>query len=57
MKQSENIFREYIPIFNIPGTLFWNIPRNFIRNIFRIYWEYLEGMFHGYCTNTYLPTG
>ena len=23
-----------IPIFNIPGTLFWNIPRNFIGNFF-----------------------
>ena len=32
MEQSENI-----PIFNIPGTLFQNIPRNFIGNFFRIY--------------------
>ena len=23
-----------IPIFNIPGTLFWNIQRNFIGNFF-----------------------
>ena len=32
-----------IPIFNIPGTLFWNIRQNFIGNFFRIYWEYLKG--------------
>ena len=50
MEQSGNI-----PVFNIPGTLFRNIARNFIRNFFRIYWEYLKGMFHEYSTNIYLP--
>ena len=29
MEQSGNI-----PVFNIPGTLFWNIPLNFIGNFF-----------------------
>ena len=52
MEQSENI-----PIFNIPGTLFQNIPRNLIGNFFRIYWEYLMGMFREYSTNIYLPGG
>ena len=46
-----------IPIFNIPGTLFQNIPRKFIRNFFRIHWEYIIGMFHEYSTNIYLPGG
>ena len=40
---------------NIPGTLFGNIPRNFIGNFFQIYWEYLMGMFNEYSTNIYLP--
>ena len=44
-----------IPILNIPGTLFKKILQNFIRNFFRIYWEYLKGMFHEYSTNIYLP--
>ena len=35
----------YIRAFNIPETLFRNIPRNFIGKFFRIYWEYLMGMF------------
>ena len=43
MEQSGNI-----PVFNIPGILFRNIPRNSIGNFFRIYWEYLMGMFHEY---------
>ena len=38
MEQSGNI-----PIFIIPGTLFENIPQNFIENFFRIFWEYLIG--------------
>ena len=42
-------------IFNIPGTLFRNIPQNFIGNFLRIYWEYLKGMFDEYFTNIYLP--
>ena len=46
-----------IPIFNIPGTLFRNIPRKFIRNFFRIHREYIIGMFHEYSTNIYLPGG
>ena len=46
-----------IPIFSIPGTLLRNIPRNFIGNFFRIYWEYLKGMFHEYFTNIYFPGG
>ena len=43
LKKACNIRRTFmeqpgnIPIFNIPGTLFWNIPRNFIGNFFRIY--------------------
>ena len=52
MEQPENI-----PIFNIPKTLFRNIPRNFIGNFFAIYWEYLMGMFHKYSTNIFLPGG
>ena len=40
-----------ILIFNVPGTLFRNIPRNFIGNFFRIVWEYIMGMFHEYSTN------
>ena len=52
MEQSGNI-----PIFNIPGTLFQNIPRNFLGNFFRIYWERHIGMFHEYSTNIYLPGG
>ena len=44
-----------IPIFSISETLFWNILRNFTGNFFRIYWEYLMGMFHEYSTNIYLP--
>ena len=52
MEQSGNI-----PIFNIPGTLFGNIPRNFKGNFFRIFWEYIMEMFHEYSTNIYLPGG
>ena len=44
-----------IPTFNIPGTLFRNIRRNFIGNFFRIYLEYIVGMFHQYSTNRCLP--
>ena len=45
MEQSGNI-----PIFNIPGTLFPNIPRNFIENF--------KGMLHEYSTNMYFfPVG
>ena len=36
---------------------FGNIPRNFIGNFFRIYREYIMGMFHKYYTNIYLPGG
>ena len=46
MEQSGNI-----PIFNIPGTLFGNISRNFTRNFCRICWEHIMGMFHKYSTN------
>ena len=46
-----------IPIFNIPGTLFRNILRNFIGNIFRKYREYLMRMFNEYSTDIYLPSG
>ena len=52
MEQSGNV-----PIFNIPGTLFPNIPRNFIRNFLRIYWEYLKETFEEYSTNICLPGG
>ena len=52
MEQPENI-----PVFNNPWTLFRNIPRNFIGKFFRIYWEYLNGMFHEYSTNISLPGG
>ena len=46
-----------IPIFNIPGTLFGNIPRNFIGNFFLAFREYIMGMFHEYSTKVYLPSG
>ena len=46
-----------IPIFNIPGTLFRNILRNFIENFFQIYSEYRKGMFHEYSTNNICPVG
>ena len=47
-----------IPIFNIPGTLFENIPRNVTGNFFRTFREYIiMGMFHEYSTNIYLPGG
>ena len=46
-----------IPILNIPGTLFGNIPRNFIGKPFRIFREYIMGMFHEYSTNIYFPGG
>ena len=52
MEQSGNI-----PIFNIPGILFRNIPRNFTGNFLQIYWEYLKGMFHEYSVKIYLPGG
>ena len=45
-----------IPIFNIPGTLFGNIPRNFIGNFFGIR-EYIMAMFHECSTNIYLLGG
>ena len=48
------IFKEQtgnFPIFNIPGTLFGNIPRNFIETFFRVFWEYVMGIFHEYSTN------
>ena len=47
MEQSGNI-----TIFNIP-----NIPRDFIGNFLRMYWEYLKGMPHKDSTNIYLPGG
>ena len=46
-----------IPIFNIPGGLFVNIPRNFIEKFFQIFSEYIMGMFHEYSTNICLPGG
>ena len=46
MKQSGNI-----PIFNIPWTLFGNIPRIFIWNFSRIFWKCIMGKFHKYFTN------
>ena len=52
MAQSGNI-----PMFNILGTLFGNISRNFIGNFFRMFWEYIMGIFHEYSTNIYLPGG
>ena len=52
MEQSGNV-----PIFNIPGTLFRNIPRNFIGNFLRIYWEYLKETFEECSTNICLPGG
>ena len=44
-----------IPTFNIPGTLFGDIPRNFTGNFFRIFREYIMGMFQEYSTKIYLP--
>ena len=46
MEQSGNV-----PIFNIPGILFRNIPWNLIGNFFPIFWECIMGMFHDYSTN------
>ena len=46
-----------IPIFNIPKTLFRNIPQNFMGNFFQIFWEYIMGMSHENSTNIYLPGG
>ena len=45
-----------IPIFNIPGILFGNIPRNFIGNFSQIFWEYIMGMFHEHSKNNILGT-
>ena len=53
-----SIFIEHsrnVPIFNIPGTLFQNIPRNLIGNFLRIFRKHIMGMFHEYSTNIYLP--
>ena len=52
MEQSGNI-----PIFNILGTLFWNIPWNFTGNSSQIIWECFKRIFHEYPTNMYLPGG
>ena len=52
MEQSRNI-----TIFNILGTFFRNISQIFTGDFFRIYWEYLKGMFHEYSSNIYLPGG
>ena len=63
LKNACNIFRifmehsENIPIFNILGTLFGNIPRNFIEKFFQISREYIMGMFHQYYTSIHLPDG
>ena len=54
------IFMEHsgnIPVFNVLGTLFGNIPRNFIGKFFRIFQEYIMGMFQEFSTNIYLPGG
>ena len=54
------IFMEHsgsTPIFNIPGTLFGIIPRNFVGTFLRIFREYIMGIFHEYSTNIYLPGG
>ena len=62
-KNASNIHRIFteqsgnITMFSIPGTFFWNIPRNFIGNIFRIHWKYLMGMFHEYSTDIHLLGG
>ena len=34
-----------------------NVPRNFVGKVFRIFREYIMGMFHEYSTNIYLPGG
>ena len=34
-----------------------NVPRNFIGTVFRIFREYIMGMFQEYSTNIYLPGG
>ena len=52
MERSRNI-----PIFNIPGMLFWNISRNFLGNFLRIFRKYIMGMFAKYSTNIYLLDG
>ena len=40
-----------------PKHYFGIIPRNFIGNFFRMYWDYLMGIFHQYSTNIYFPGG
>ena len=56
-KNACNIYRIFmeqlgnILIFNIRWTLFRSIPPNFIGNFFRIFREYVMGMFHKYSTN------
>ena len=51
MEQSGNI-----PILNIPRTSFGSIPQIFIVNFFRIFWNYIMGMFHECSTNNVLGT-
>ena len=46
-----------IPIFNIPGTLFENILRNFKGTFFRMFREYIRVIFHEYSANIYFPGG
>ena len=46
-----------VPIFSIPGTLFGNIPRDSIRNFFRIFREYIMETFHEHSANIYFPVG
>ena len=44
-----------IPIFNIPGTLFRNIPRNFIGNFFQNILRISQGNVARIYINIYLP--
>ena len=46
-----------IPIFKVLGTLFGNIPQDFIGNFLRIFREYIMGIFHEYSTDILLSSG
>ena len=44
-----------IPIFNVPGTLFWGYSPEFHRELF--IGKYIRKMFHEYSTKIYLVSG
>ena len=46
-----------IPIINIPGILFGNIPQDFRGNFFQIFREYIMGMFYDIPRTYICPVG